>query len=105
MYVKVYTYHVQPDKTSEFLDILKQAQAIYEREISTEMTVLQSKDDPAKWMEISRYNSEETYRKGMEQLEGDEEIRKLFIAFQSVLIPEKNDVQEGSFEEVSIHDR
>ncbi|MGU3472104.1 hypothetical protein ACLBWT_13275 [Paenibacillus sp. D51F] len=98
MYVKVYSYRIKPDKRHEFLELQKKAGERYGRELVFRTHYLNSSSDPDSWMELTWYKDEETYRKGMRQLEGDEELSGLFRSFEE-LLAEGTAVAEMDYEE------
>lgn len=100
MYVKVYVYHIKTDKMNDYFRIQERAGEIYGRYINSQTTYLQSGEDAAKWMEITKYKSEEEYNKSIELINNHKEIQKLFKAFQSVLLESKSEKIEESFTEV-----
>ncbi|WP_240688081.1 hypothetical protein [Pseudalkalibacillus hwajinpoensis] len=63
MFVKVYEYYVREECIEEYLTIQEKAGEIYDKYIDAHTIYLRSKKDEAKWMEITRYKSEEEYRK------------------------------------------
>ncbi|WP_078596106.1 hypothetical protein [Evansella clarkii] len=100
MYVKVYVYHIKTDKMNDYFRIQERAGEIYGRYINSQTTYLQSREDAAKWMEITKYKSEEEYNKSIELINNQKEIQELFKAFQSVLLESKSEIIEESFTEV-----
>ncbi|WP_088034483.1 hypothetical protein [Evansella clarkii] len=100
MYVKVYVYHIKTDKINDYFRIQERAGEIYGRYINSQTTYLQSREDAAKWMEITKYKSEEEYNKSIELINNHKEIQKLFKAFQSVLLESKSEIIEESFTEI-----
>jgi hypothetical protein len=100
MYVKVYVYHIKTDKMNDYFRIQERAGEIYGRYINSQTTYLQSREDAAKWMEITKYKSEEEYNKSIELINNHKEIQKLFKALQSVLLESKSEIIEESFTEI-----
>ncbi|KAB2330684.1 hypothetical protein [Bacillus mesophilum] len=97
MFVKMYEYYIQDDKLEEFLVIQEKASKIYGRYLSFQTQYLQSKDDPTKWIEITRYNDEKEYIQSLELINQHPEIQALFKAFQSVLLTSKREIREGNY--------
>lgn len=109
MFIKVYEYHIQPDKETEYLEIQEKAGEIYSRHIDSHSLHLKSRDDPSKWMEITRYRNEEEYERSIQFINQEEEIQDLFKQFQALLGSEINEIREENFhlvkergEEVSV---
>jgi heme-degrading monooxygenase HmoA len=97
MFVKIYEYHIQPDKEQEYLNIQQKAGEIYKRHIDAHSLHLKSRDDPSKWMEITRYRDEEEYKRSIVLINQYEEIHELFRGFQSLLASEKSEIREEDF--------
>lgn len=97
MFVKVYQYHIQQDKVQEYFEIQKKSSEIYSKYITSETMYLNSKEDPTKWMEISRYENEQEYYKSMKLVNEVVEIHSLFKSFQSLLVSEKREIMEEDF--------
>ncbi|NHM34075.1 hypothetical protein [Neobacillus terrae] len=97
MFVKVYQYHIQKDKTDEYLAIQEKASKIYGRYIDFHTLYLNSKVDATKWIEITRYKDENEYQKSLAMINQQEKIQELFEAFQSLLVTDKNEISEEDF--------
>jgi hypothetical protein len=97
MFIKVYEYHILPDKDKEYLKIQEKAGEIYSRHIDSRTLHLKSMEDPSKWMEITSYRNEEEYEKSIELINQYEEIQELFREFQALLISDENEVREENF--------
>lgn len=97
MFIKLYEYHIQQDKEQEYLRIQEKAADIYSRHIDSHSFHLKSKDDPSKWMEITRYRNEEEYNRSIGLINQSEEIQQLLNEFQSLLLSEKCEVREEDF--------
>ncbi|WP_417897667.1 hypothetical protein ABN702_15410 [Bacillus haimaensis] len=97
MFVKVYQYHIQQDKVKEYFEIQQKSSEIYRKYITSKTTYLNSKADPTKWLEISRYENEEEYDKSMKLVNEEAEIQDLFKRFQSLLVSEKREIIEEDF--------
>jgi hypothetical protein len=97
MFVKVYQYHIQQGKVKEYFEIQQKASEIYRKYINSQTTYLNSKADPTKWLEISRYENEEEYYKSMKLVNEEEEIQELFKRFQSLLVTDKKEIMEEDF--------
>ncbi|WP_228550166.1 hypothetical protein [Salinibacillus xinjiangensis] len=48
-------------------------------------------------MEISKYRDEEEYQKSIDLINKEKEIQELFSAFQSLLVSEKQEINEENF--------
>ncbi|MFB5087746.1 hypothetical protein PGC35_11075 [Psychrobacillus sp. PGGUH221] len=94
MYVKIYQYHIQKDKEEEYLYMQQKAIAIYERYLDVHIMFLNSKDDVTKWVEIARYKDEEEYKKSINIINHEKEIKELFTLFQSFLVADKSEIKE-----------
>jgi hypothetical protein len=100
MFVKVYRYHIRPEKTEEFFDIQERAGKIYRKHISYRVVYLESKDDPGLWVEIQWCSDENAYRRAMASINAEPGIKELWQEFQTVLDPEKPDIQEECFNQI-----
>jgi hypothetical protein len=100
MFVKVYRYHIRPDKTKEFLSIQERAGEIYRKHVSYRAVYLQSQDDPGLWLEIQWCSDEAAYRRAMDLINAEPGIKKLWQEFQGLLDPEKPNVQEECFHQI-----
>jgi hypothetical protein len=99
MFVKVYEYHIQPDKENEYLEIQEEAEKIYGKFAERRAVNLKSKEDDSKWIEIHWYKDEASYLKSIEQINEQKEIHDLYKKFLGVLVSEK-DLGEEDFEQV-----
>ncbi|WP_044339725.1 hypothetical protein [Rossellomorea aquimaris] len=93
MFVKVYEYHIQPEKIEEFFKVQEKAGEIYRKYLESH-TLYLKKQDGTKWMEINRYKDESEYKKSIELINEHEEIQHLFTDFQSLLVPGSEIVEE-----------
>ncbi|UCG91003.1 MAG: hypothetical protein JSV97_07900, partial [candidate division WOR-3 bacterium] len=71
MFVKVYRYRVQPDKTDEYLAIQERAGEIYQKHVRYRAVYLRSEDDPGLWLEIQWYPDEKSYRRAMDLINAE----------------------------------
>ncbi|MGM0753994.1 MAG: hypothetical protein ACQET6_18960 [Bacillota bacterium] len=94
MFVKVYEYHIQPEKIEEFFKVQEKAGEIYRKYLESHTIYLKKQDYGTKWMEISRYKDESEYKKSIELINEHEEIQHLFTDFQSLLVPGSEIVEE-----------
>jgi hypothetical protein len=97
MFIKIYEYHIQPDKEQEYLRIQQKAADIYSRHIDSQSIHLKSKEEPSKWMEITRYKNEDEYKRSIKLINQYKEIQELFKEFQSLLVSEKSEIREEDF--------
>ena len=104
MFVKVYRYHIRPDKTEEFLNIQQRAGEIYRKHVSYRAVYLKNQDDPGLWLEIQWCSDEDVYRRAMESINAEPAIKELWQEFQLLLDPEKPGVQEERFEQIRAED-
>jgi len=102
MYVKVYSYHVDPDRAAEYLKIQQKAEKIYSEYTEKTAIHLNSKQDPTKWMEVHQYVNKETYLQTMEKVNARPEIIELYTDFQGVLI-NGGQVTEEDYIEVELY--
>jgi hypothetical protein len=100
MSVKVYRYHIRPDKTAEFLDIQQRAGEIYRKYVSYRAVYLKSQDDPGLWLEIQWCSDEDAHRRAMESINAEPAIKQIWQEFQMILDPEKPKIEEEYFEQV-----
>ena len=97
MFVKLYEYHIQKDKENEFFSIQDKVFDIYRKHIEVHTTYLQSKNDETKWLEIANYKNEAEYIQCIQQINEEEEIQRLFNAFQLLLVDGKQVIREEDF--------
>ncbi|MCA1063692.1 hypothetical protein QTG56_11305 [Rossellomorea sp. AcN35-11] len=97
MFMKVYQYHIQPDRVDEYLAIQDKVSDIYGRYSTVQTLYLNSRDDATKWMEILKYEDEEQFEKSMDKINEQEEIQELFKAFQSLLVRDQKEIREEVF--------
>ena len=97
MFVKIYEYHIQPEKTEEFLSIQERASEIYSKNLNFHTMYINSKKDETKWIEISRYKDEIEYIKSITMINEHREIQELFTRFESLLLTDKNEIREEDF--------
>ncbi|MGM9988090.1 MAG: hypothetical protein ACI35O_12805 [Bacillaceae bacterium] len=100
MFVKMYVYYIEKDKTEAYFDIQKEASKIYGKYLDFQTIYLRSNEDETKWVEITKYKSEEEYNKSIELVNEHKEIQELFNSFQAVLLEGKNEITEENFTEV-----
>lgn len=100
MFVKMYQYHIRPDKVEEYLHIQEQSFEIYSRYLQINTIYFRSNEDETKWVEISRYKDEAEYKKSIGLINEHAEIQALFAQFQSLLVPEKGEIREEDFVEI-----
>ena len=62
MFVKAYRYHVQPEKTEQYLAIQERANQVYQKHICYRAVHLRSREDPSLWLEIHWYPNELEFR-------------------------------------------
>ncbi|MGD6803873.1 hypothetical protein FZC79_17630 [Rossellomorea vietnamensis] len=97
MFVKVYQYHIQPEKEDEYLKIQERASEIYSRYVDAETFYFQSSGDKSKWMEITKYKSEAEYQRSIGLINEEEEIQELFEELQALLVSGKEEITEENF--------
>lgn len=100
MFVKTYSYRVQPDKLQEMLTIQQRASQAYARHVSVRSVLLKDQDDPDRWLEIQWFPDEQVFKKGMVAINSDEEISELWEAFQNTLAPGEQIIVEETFEQI-----
>jgi hypothetical protein len=100
MFVKVYIYHIQEDKIEEYLNIQEKAGKVYGKYIDSQTTYLRSNVDATKWMEITKYKSEEEYNKNIDLIHHHKEIKELYHSFQAELVKGKDEIVEENFTEI-----
>ena len=59
--------------------------------------LLKSVEDKTKWLEISRYNSQDDYLNGMKRVNEVPAIQYLFKEFESCLVSDVLDIQEQNY--------
>ncbi|PEY32272.1 hypothetical protein CN354_21815 [Bacillus cereus] len=96
MFVKVYQYHIQIDKEKEYLEVQEKAASLYQKYIFIRSVYLKSNDDESKWIEMSWYKDEATYKKRIELISHEKELQELWKQFEGIH-PEKTEKMEGGF--------
>lgn len=104
VFVKVYEYHIQPDKIDEYVSIQKGALEIYNKFADVQTIYLQSREDHTKWLEISSYKNEFEYNKAMSMLNEQKEISELFERFASLQVQGRENIKEEVYTSVKISD-
>ena len=104
MYVKVYSYRIQPGKVKDFLDIQERADRIYKKHATYRVVHLQKVDDPCQWLEIQWYQDEAAYRRGVDLVNAEPEIKQLWQEFQSLLDLADNTVIEEHYNQIRSED-
>jgi hypothetical protein len=104
MFVKIYHYHIRPDKTEEFLRIQERASKIYRKYISYRCVYLRDRDNPGLWLEIQWCCDEDTYRSAMDSINAEPEIERLWQEFQALLDPSDRTIREEYYEQVHSED-
>ncbi|WP_270182343.1 hypothetical protein [Alkalihalobacillus sp. CinArs1] len=97
VFVKVYEYQIHQESIEEYYRIQQKAGEIYEKYIDVKTTYLQSKEDPSKWIEIAKYESEEDYQTAMELINQETEIQELFKSFEAILLSDINLIRDEDF--------
>ena len=97
MFVKVYQYHIQPDRIDEYLEIQKKSAEIYASYLDFQSFCINSNQDKSKWIEISKYKNENEYRKSIDLINDNTEIKQLFEKFSSLLINGETDLVEEDY--------
>lgn len=104
MFVKVYQYRIQPEKTEKFLAIQERADQIYHKHVNYRAVWLRNRNDPNLWLEVHWYPDEETYRRAMKIIDAESEIKELWQAFQTTLDPNDPEINEEYYEQVRSED-
>jgi hypothetical protein len=82
---RVYRYRVRPEAVERFLEIQRRADALYGQHVQYRQELLQSRDDPAEWLELHWFEDEEAYKAGLARLNENPEIAELFAGFLETL--------------------
>jgi antibiotic biosynthesis monooxygenase (ABM) superfamily enzyme len=101
MYVKVYVYHIQPEKEDKYLEIQEKAAKLYQKYIHSHSVHLKSKNHETKWIEISWYKDKEAYDNSINLVNQEKEIQELYASFQSVLDPTNPEIIEEDFLQIA----
>lgn len=104
MFVKMYHYRILPGKTEQCLAIQQRAGRIYDKHIGYRVAILRSREDPKQWLEIHWYPNEETYRRGMDLINAEPEINRLWHEFQETLDPTDPTIREEFYEQLLFED-
>ncbi|MED1563952.1 hypothetical protein P4U44_18975 [Alkalihalobacillus alcalophilus] len=97
LYVKVYEFFIQEDKVEQYFNIQNRAVELYKKHLNCEVMYLQCTTDKTKWMEFSKYVSEENYKEGLSKINIEPEIQSLFKQFESCLLPENQKIEEYNY--------
>lgn len=97
MFVKVYHYQIQPDRIEEYLDIQKKSAEIYASYIDFHSFCINSNQDKSKWIEISKYKDENEYRKSINLINDNTELKQLFKEFSYLLVNGETDLVEEEY--------
>ena len=81
MYVAVYHYRVNKEKTEQFVMLEKKAIEIYLEHGCLGVEIYRDAKDSGRWMEINRYRDRGHYEEVAAAVEGDQRIRPLYEAF------------------------
>ncbi len=100
MFVKAYRYRIQPEKTEKYLAIQERADQIYQKYVRYRAVWLRNQNDPSLWLEIHWYPDKETYRRGMEHINAEPEIKQLWQDFQETLDPHDSEIHEDYYEQL-----
>lgn len=83
MFTVVYNYHVQPEKTKQYVILEKEAIKIYLEHGCLGVELYRNAKDPRKWMEINRFKDRQHYHEVIAAVDNDPRIRSLFEKFLS----------------------
>lgn len=100
MLLKLYSYHVHPDRIQDMLAIQQQASHVYARHVACRFALLRHREDRSRWLEIQWFPDEQSYKNGMEAVDADPEISELWEAFQETLDPDDRAITEEMYEQV-----
>ncbi|MEH7443502.1 hypothetical protein V7201_14425 [Bacillus sp. JJ1122] len=101
MFIKVYTYHVIPEREQDFLEIQAQVENVYSRYVEKQSLFLKSKDGNTKWREIQIYKDETSYNESIKIIDQQKEIIDLYTRFMEVIIS-KEELIEENYEQILI---
>ncbi len=104
MFVKLYRYRVQPEKIKEYHVIQERAGQIYQKHVRYRAVYLRNQNDPGLWLEIHWYPDEETYRRSMDLINAEPEIKQLWREFQTTLDPNDPEIHEEYYSQVRSED-
>lgn len=99
MFVKLFSYHINPAKEKEYLKIQEEAERIYSRFIEKKTLHLQSKEDKTKWLEVHIYENEKSYEESIHLIDAQQEIRGLYKQFLEVITTQE-DISEEDYNQV-----
>lgn len=102
MFVKMYQYYIHPEKTEQFWAVQKKPNSLYTKYVQYRVHFLRDEKNPSRWLEIQYYPNQESYEKGQRLVNEDQEIKELWKAFQSVLDPRYQIIQEEQFSSVEL---
>jgi hypothetical protein len=85
VFIKIYSYHIKPDKFQEYLIIQEEANRIYSKFTDNKILHLQSKVDKTKCVEIQIYKNEQIYFDTIQIIDQKPEIQDLYKRFIEVI--------------------
>lgn len=94
MFVKIYIYHVDLARLSEYKKIMERADKLYRRYVDYELFYMESEEEPGKFIEIQTYATEELYELGQKLINKDLEHMNLYQSFEAILAPDHKEIHE-----------
>jgi quinol monooxygenase YgiN len=85
LYAVIYHYIIPEEKTREYIELEKHAIKIYLENGCVSVEIFRDVNDPERWMEINKFESEEHYKKVTAMLDDDPRISYLFEKLQGIL--------------------
>ncbi len=87
MFIKTYKYHLAPGRMEEFMEMQKEANALYREVIECKIELLESDRTPGEIVEIQYLADRETYEKARKALDADPRVIALSKRFEALLDP------------------
>ncbi len=100
MFVKIYSYRVDPEKAEEMLSVQKRASRLYAKHVTSRFALFRHRDDPCQWLEMQWYADESAYNDAVSTINADPETPQLWQAFRETLDPTGQTISEDAYEQV-----
>lgn len=92
-YKIIYRFTLKPGVWSQFLELQREAHAIYSKHVPYQLEFVRSEVDPDDVMEIQTYASQADAKKTENLHEAEPDLATLFQAFLALLDPAKGSIE------------
>jgi hypothetical protein len=100
MFIKIYSYRVDPDKAEDMLSVQKRAGQLYAQYVTSRFALFRNRDDPSHWLEIQWYADEHAYNDAVTTINADAQTHQLWQEFRETLDPPGQTIGEDAYEQV-----